>query len=166
MNKKLNKPLTKSGFEKISEEYHSLLGHDRPQMAENMATAAAEGDRSENAEYIYSRKRLREIDKRLRYLSSLLKDADIIDPNTIMSDRICFGATVTLKDEEENLKKWTLVGMGEADVKEKTISYKSPLARAITNKQVGDWVTVHTPSGEIDYEIVDLEFAGRPWRKS
>lgn len=166
MKDKLHKPLTKNGFYKISEEYNQLFEVDRPKMVQNMATAAAEGDRSENAEYIYSRKRIREIDKRLKYLSFLLKDADIVDPTNIMSDRVCFGATVTIVDEYEVEKTWTIVGVGEASVDEGSISWQSPLAKALNGKKVGDIVVFRRESGEIEYEVMDLKFGGRPWRTS
>lgn len=157
----LKNPLTREGFNRIAEEHRQLLEVERPRIVENMATAAAEGDRSENAEYIYSRKRMREIDKRLRYLTGLLKDAQIIDPRNIRSERIGFGATFTIQDEEGQEKSWTIVGMGEADADQGTISWKSPLARAVWNRRIGDLVTVHRPAGPLDYEIIDLHYAGR-----
>lgn len=129
-------------------------------MVDNMATAAAEGDRSENAEYIYSRKRIREIDKRLRYLTGLLKDVEIINPQNIRSDRIEFGATFTVQDDEGVEKTWTIVGVGESDIDQKTISWKAPLARAVWGKKVGDVVSVERPAGDVDLEITDLHYAG------
>lgn len=157
----LKKPLTRTGYQKIAEEHRQLLEEERPRIVQNMATAAAEGDRSENAEYIYSRKRMREIDKRLRYLTGLLKDAEIIDPRNIRSDRVGFGASVIIEDPEGQQKEWTIVGMGEAEAEQGTISWKSPLARALWNKKIGDIVTLERPLGTIDYEIIDLHFAGR-----
>ena len=154
-------PMTPEGFERIAEEHRHLIEVERPKMVENMATAAAEGDRSENAEYIYSRKRIREIDKRLRYLTGLLKDVKIIDPRNIRSSRVEFGATFTIADDEGNEKTWTIVGVGESDVDAKTISWKSPLARAVWNRKVGDIVTVDRPAGDMDCEILDLHYAGK-----
>lgn len=131
-------------------------------MVDNMATAAAEGDRSENAEYIYSRKRIREIDKKLRQLTYLLKDVTVIDPSLIRSDRVEFGATVTIEDEDGGVKVWTIVGEGEADVAEGTISYKSPLARALNGRRVGDIIAFRKPSGEVDLEVIAITYGGSP----
>lgn len=156
------KPLTPSGFKRLSAEYHQLFEVDRPKMVENMVTAAAEGDRSENAEYIYSRKRIREIDKKLRQLTHLLKDVTVVDPRNIRSDRVEFGATVTIEDEHGVRAEWTIVGEGEADVAERTISYKSPLARALTGRKVGDFLLFRKPSGEVELEIIALNFGGHP----
>ncbi|WP_218109950.1 GreA/GreB family elongation factor [Oligoflexus tunisiensis] len=157
----MKNPLTREGWQRIAEEHRQLLEVERPRIVENMATAAAEGDRSENAEYIYSRKRMREIDKRLRYLTGLLKDAQIIDPRNIRSDRIEFGATFVIEDEEGQTREWTIVGVGESDADQGTISWKSPLARAVWGKKVGQVVTVHRPVGDADYEIIDIHYAGR-----
>jgi transcription elongation factor GreB len=157
----LKNPLTREGWERIAEEHQQLLEVERPRIVENMATAAAEGDRSENAEYIYSRKRMREIDKRLRYLTGLLKDAQIIDPRNLRNDRIDFGASFVIEDEDGEQKQWTIVGMGEAEAEKGTISWKSPLARAVWGRKIGDRVTVDRPSGDIDVKIIDLHYAGR-----
>ncbi len=157
----LKNPLTREGWQRIADEHRQLLEVERPRIVENMATAAAEGDRSENAEYIYSRKRMREIDKRLRYLTGLLKDAEIVDPRNIRSDRIEFGATFVIEDDEGQAREWTIVGVGESDADKGTISWKSPLARAVWGKKVGQVVTVHRPVGDADYEIVDIHYAGR-----
>ena len=159
--KVLVNPMTREGYDGIAEEHRRLIQEDRPKMVQNMATAAAEGDRSENAEYIYSRKRIREIDKRLRYLTTLLKDVEIINPQNIRSDRVEFGATVTIADDSGVEKTWTIVGVGESDVDAKTISWKSPLARSIWGKKVGDIVSVERPAGDMDFEILDLHYAGR-----
>jgi transcription elongation factor GreB len=158
--KELKNPMTREGYNKIAEEHRQLLEEERPRIVQNMATAAAEGDRSENAEYIYSRKRMREIDKRLRYLTGLLKDVEIIDARNIRSDRVEFGATFVVEDDEGVQKEWTIVGVGESDVDAKTISWKSPLAMAVWNKKVGQVVTLQRPAGDVDIEIVDLHFAG------
>lgn len=154
----MKKYLTREGFKRIAEEHRKLFEEVRPVVVEGIATAAMEGDRSENAEYIYGKKRLREIDKRLRYLSSLLKDVKIVDPENIKSDRVCFGATVVIEDEAGIKKEWTIVGVGEADAKEGTISYKSPLAKALLNKKVGDVVVIERPADEIEVEILELKF--------
>ncbi len=159
--KELKNPLTREGWERIADEHRQLLEVERPRIVENMATAAAEGDRSENAEYIYSRKRMREIDKRLRYLTGLLKDAEIIDPRNIRNDRIDFGATFIIEGEDGETRAWTIVGVGESEAEKGTISWKSPLARAVWGRRIGDVVTVHRPMGPTDVEIIDLHYAGR-----
>ena len=152
------KPMTRGGFRRLAEEHRQLLEDVRPQVVEGIAIAAAEGDRSENAEYIYGKKRLREIDKKLRQLTDLLKDVDIVDPEYVRSDRVCFGATVVLHDEEGKRQRWTIVGVGESDAEKGTISYQSPLARALMKRRVGDFVILQRPAGEMEYEIVELSF--------
>lgn len=157
-SEKLYNPLTPEGFKRIAAEHQHLLEVERPKIVDGVATAAAEGDRSENAEYIYGKKRLREIDKRLRYLSGLLKDAQIIDPRNIRSDRVEFGATVLLVDENQQEKSWTIVGYGESDASLGTISWKSPLAKALWHKKVGDVIYFERPAGEIEYEILAISY--------
>jgi transcription elongation factor GreB len=159
--KEMVNPMTREGYNKIAEEHRQLIEEERPKMVDNMATAAAEGDRSENAEYIYSKKRIREIDKRLRYLTTLLKDVEIVNPQNIRSNRVEFGATITVADENGVEKTWTIVGVGESDVDAKTISWKSPLAKAFWGKKVGDVVSVERPAGDMDCELIDLHYAGR-----
>lgn len=159
MIKAYKKPMTREGFDRIAEEHRHLLEDIRPQVVEGVATAAAEGDRSENAEYIYGRKRLREIDKRLRYLSSLIKDAEIVDPRNIRSDVVEFGALVELVDEEDKKSRWRLVGVGEADAGLGSISWKSPLGKALLGKKVGDFVLVERPKGDMEYEILSISYA-------
>ena len=155
---KWKKPLTRQGFLKLAKEHQHLLENVRPQVVEGIATAAAEGDRSENAEYIYGKKRLREIDKKLRQLTLLMKDCDVVDIEHLRSDRVDFGALVTLLDEAGEEKTWRIVGVGEADVEEKTISYKSPVARALMGKKVGDFVEINRPKGPMEYEITKIYY--------
>lgn len=157
----LKNPLTPEGFARIAEEQRRIMKEERPKVVDGVTTAAAEGDRSENAEYIYGKKRLREIDKRLRYLGNLLKDAQLIDPRNIRSHQVEFGATVTLRDEEQREKTWTIVGYGEADVDQGTISWKSPLAQALRNKRVGDVILLERPAGDIEYEVMRIAYGGR-----
>lgn len=152
------KQLTRRGYEKLLAEHEELSKVERPKVVKGVADAAAEGDRSENAEYIYGKKRLREIDKRLAYLSGLLKDVKVVDPTQLSGDRVIFGATVTIEDEEGRQKTWSIVGEGEADTREGTISYRSPMARALLGKQIGDCVTVERPAGDMDVEILGIRF--------
>ena len=157
----LKNPMTSAGFQKIAAEHNQLLNVVRPRVVQGVADAAAEGDRSENAEYIYGKKRLREIDKRLRYLTELLNDVQIIDPDKVGGDRVTFGATVTVEDEGGRQKRWTIVGVGEADLAEATISWKSPVARALMGKKIGDTVTVEAPAGDASYELTAMSFGPR-----
>lgn len=161
MDNELKKPMTKKGFLKLSKEYNHLFNEIRPQVVQGIADAAAEGDRSENAEYIYGKKRLRELDKRLKYLTYLLKEVQVIDTGLIKSDKVCFGSTVTLRDEDGSEKRWMIVGEGESDSAEGTISWKSPVARAVLGKAIGQVVLVELPEDDKEIEIVALEFEER-----
>jgi len=160
------KLLTRLGHEKLLKEIEQLSKEERPRVVKGVADAAAEGDRSENAEYIYGKKKLREIDKRLQYLAQLIKGAKIVDPESLSGTTVQFGSTVVVEDEDGGRKQWTIVGEGEADLKEGTISYRAPVAKALLGKRVGDYVVVERPAGEVEYEIVDLKFAGRSWKAS
>lgn len=159
MEEKPKKPMTRQGFEKLAAEHDELLLVERPKVVNGVQIAAAEGDRSENAEYIYGKKRLREIDKRLRYLGGLLKDIKLVDPEYLEGSKVCFGSTVTVTDEEGVDRTYTIVGEGEADGK--AISWVSPVAKALLGKKVGDVVLVRRPAGEIEFEVSDLHFGGR-----
>ena len=160
------RPLTLQGYRGLLAEHEQLHKVERPRVVTGVTNAAAEGDRSENAEYIYGKKRLREIDKRLQYLSSLLQDVEIIDPATLHGDRVCFGATVVILEaaaanKPATKKKWQIVGEGESDTAKGTISWQSPMARALMGKRVGDLVTVERPAGEIEVEVVELWLGDR-----
>jgi transcription elongation factor GreB len=156
------KPLTLQGYRMLQAEHEELSKNERPRVVQGVANAAAEGDRSENAEYIYGKKRLREIDKRLQYLSSLLTDVEIVDPRTLSGDKVCFGSTVLIEEDGGTKKKWQIVGEGESDTAKGTISWRSPMARALLGKRVGDVVTVERPAGEIEVEVIALWFGDRP----
>jgi len=155
------KPLTLQGYRSLMAEHDELAKHERPRVVQGVANAAAEGDRSENAEYIYGKKRLREIDKRLQYLSSLLGDVEIVDPATLSGDKVCFGCTVVIEEDGGAKKRWQIVGEGESDTARGSISWRSPMARALLGKRVGDVVTVERPAGELDVEVVELWFGER-----
>lgn len=155
------KPMTLQGFRTLQKEHETLTKVERPVVLQRIADAAAEGDRSENAEYIYGRKRLRELDKRLAYLSTLLGDVEIVDPTTLGGAKVCFGATVVIEEEGGKRNKWQIVGEGESDTAHGSISWRSPMARALLGKVVGDVVTVERPAGEVEVEILELWFAER-----
>jgi transcription elongation factor GreB len=155
--------LTSEGYARLLAEHGELSRKERPRVVQGIADAAAEGDRSENAEYIYGKKRLRELDKRIAYLAKLLKQPLVIDRSTLRGDTVQFGATVTIEDEDGKVKEYTIVGEGESDMKTGRISDKAPVARGLLGKKVGDSVTIERPAGEMDVEIIGLKFAGRAW---
>jgi len=154
----LSKPVTKLGHGKMADEHEFLARTERPKVLEGIQIAAAEGDRSENAEYIYGRKRLRELDRRLRYLDALLKDTQIIDQDRLSGQRVIFGSTVVILTEQGDKKKYTIVGEGETEFHQSGVSWKSPVAKALLGKKVGDAVTIHRPAGDIEVEIEELLF--------
>ncbi len=155
---KLRKPLTREGHAKLVDEHKKLLLVDRPKVVDGITIAAAEGDRSENAEYIYGKKRLREIDRRLRYLTTLIKDAQLIDPKQIRSESVCFGASVQVEDEDGIEKTWTIVGEGETGFWANSVSWKSPVAKALFGKKVGDEVEVDRPAGVMSLIIRGIRY--------
>jgi transcription elongation factor GreB len=157
MNDKPFKPMTRVGYDRIAAEHDQLWEVERPKVVAGVAIAAAEGDRSENAEYIYGKKRLREIDKKLRQLSQLLTDVTLIDPENVRSDTVDFGCTVTIL-EGENERTWAIVGVGEEDVSAGRISWKSPLAQALWGKKVGAVIDFRRPAGEVEVEILKIEY--------
>lgn len=153
--------MTRQGYERLRLEMEHTLRVVRPKIVKGVTDAAAEGDRSENAEYIYGKKHLREIDKRLQYLSHILGGARIVHENTLSGDAVCFGATVVLEEGAGKRKKWTIVGEGEADAKTGTIAWNSPVGRALLGKKVGDLAEVERPSGILEVQIVGILFTGR-----
>jgi transcription elongation factor GreB len=148
--------LTKKGYLRLRAEFEELSQRERPKVVQGVSAAALEGDRSENAEYIYGKKRLREIDKRLQYLARLLKNPEIINRSMVEVTSISFGSKVTVIDEDGQKKTWTLVGEGEADHKEGTISVLAPVARALMGKSVGDVAEVELEKGARSFEIVKI----------
>jgi transcription elongation factor GreB len=158
----LTKPMTKLGHSKLADEHEFLARTERPKVLDGIQVAAAEGDRSENAEYIYGRKRLRELDRRLRYLDGLLKDCQIMDQDKITGERVVFGSTVYVLNENDEIKKYTIVGEGETEFHETGVSWKSPVAKALLGKKVGDVVTIQRPAGDIEVEIERLCFGTFP----
>ncbi len=155
--------MTRQGFQAMAKEHDELFLVERPKVVQGIATAAAEGDRSENAEYIYGKKKLRELDKRIQYLGGLLKDVKVVDPANIRGDTVCFGSTVVVLGDDGKEKEYTIVGEGESDYIPGSISEKTPIARALLGKKVGAVVTAWRPAGEIELEITGLKFAGRSY---
>ena len=151
--------ITPEGFAHVRAEYEQLFGEERPKLVETISWAAANGDRSENGDYIYGRKRLREIDRRLGYLSKVMKGAKVVDPATQASrDQVRFGATVELADEDDARRVLTLVGDDEADVSAGRIGWSAPLARALVGARVGDERVVRLPAGEKSYEVMAISY--------
>jgi transcription elongation factor GreB len=151
--------ITPEGFRRLREEYEALYAGERPQLLETIAWAAANGDRSENADYQYGRRRLREVDRRINFLARRMKEARVTDPAKQPDKaRAWFGATVTLADEEDNERVVTLVGEDEADASAGRISFHSPMALAIRGAAVGDLRRVILPAGEKDYEVVAIAY--------
>lgn len=152
------KPITPAGYARLEKELNQLWHHERPRVVQEVSDAAALGDRSENAEYIYGKKRLREIDRKVRYLSGLLDRLQVIDPRNVSSDRIEFGATIDVETEDGDSVTYQLVGEDEVDAKNKRISLKSPVGRALLGKRVGDDVLVNRPAGEIELVVTAIRY--------
>lgn len=153
--------ITPAGYRRLHEEYQALYSVERPKLVETISWAASNGDRSENGDYLYGRKRLREIDRRINWLSKRMKDARVVDPAAQPDrGRIWFGATVTLVDDNDEERIVTLVGEDEADAGAGRISWQSPIGRAIRGAAVGDVRRVALPSGERDYEVAAISYPG------
>jgi len=151
--------ITPQGFARLRAEYEQLFSTERPKLVDTIAWAAGNGDRSENGDYIYGRKRLREIDRRLSYLAKAMKNAKVVDPaSQEQRDTIRFGATVELADEEDERRTLTLVGEDEADATNGLVSWAAPIARALIGARVGDERTVRLPSGEKSYEVMSIAY--------
>ena len=151
--------ITPQGFARLRGEYEELFAVERPKLVETIAWAAANGDRSENGDYIYGRKRLREIDRRLGYLSKVMKQAKVVDPATQSTDQVRFGARVELADEDDERRIVTIVGDDEADASQGLIGWSAPLARALIGAKVGDERIVRLPAGEKSYEVVAVRYS-------
>lgn len=151
--------ITAEGLSRLRREYDELFGVERPKIVEVVSWAASLGDRSENADYLYGKKRLREIDRRLSHLSRIMKAAKVVDPAAQVSrDQVRFGATVELADENDSRRTVTIVGDDEADAAQGRIGWSAPLARALIGARVGDERVVRLPIGEKSYEIIAIRY--------
>jgi transcription elongation factor GreB len=151
--------ITPAGYAALRAEYDALFGTERPQLVETIAWAAGNGDRSENGDYIYGRKRLREIDRRLGWLSKRMKAAKVVDPSQQEErGKVFFGATVTVADEDDHERIVTLVGDDEADAGKGLIGWNSPFARALRGAAIGDLRRVVLPAGEREYEVIAVAY--------
>ena len=152
-------PITPAGLAALRARYDHLLGTERPEIVAVVSWAAGNGDRSENGDYIYGRKRLREIDRRLGRLSKRMKAARVVDPSKAEDrTRAWFGVTVTIADEDDHERVLTLVGDDETDAGAGRIGWSAPLARALRGAAVGDVRRVTLPAGDKEYEVVALSY--------
>ena len=150
--------LTPEGAKKLAAELNQLASVERPRIVLEVQEAAAQGDRSENAEYIYGKKRMREIDRRIRFLSKRLDGAVVVKQEEGAHLEIRFGARVQVVDENEKKSSYLIVGPDEANPAEGRISFQSPLGKALMKRKVGDVVTVQRPLGEIELEVLAIEY--------
>lgn len=152
--------MTRRGYEGLRRELDQLVRFDRPKLVETVAWAAGNGDRSENGDYIYGKKRLREIDRRIRFLIKRIESAEVVDPAAQQGmDQVFFGATVTIENVESGeAGTWQIVGVDEADASQGRISWISPLARALLKAREGDVVRFNSPAGPREVEVVDVAY--------
>ena len=154
--------MTPGGFARLSAELERLVQKERPELVATVAWAASNGDRSENGDYIYGKKRLREIDRRIRFLIKRLDAAEVVDPaaprDGELGDQVFFGATVDVRNARGEKRTLSIVGVDEIDTARGYISWVSPMARALLKAREGDTVTLRTPVGAEDIEIMDVRY--------
>ncbi len=151
--------ITPSGFFALKARYDHLLGKERPEIVEIVNWAAGNGDRSENGDYLYGRKRMREIDRELAHLARRMKKARVIDPaDQPDKSRIWFGATVTIADEDDEQRTLTLVGDDEQDAGKGLVGWSAPIARALRGAALGDLRMVRLPGGEKEWEVMEITY--------
>lgn len=150
--------ITREGARRLQEELADLRSRQRPGIVQEVADAAAQGDRSENAEYIYGKKKLREIDRRIHWLTRRLETITVVDPRTDGVDAVFFGAHVEVEDEDGARATYRIVGEDEIDLDRGHISWRSPLGRSLLKKRSGDTVLLRKPSGEVELTIVSVHY--------
>lgn len=154
-------PITPAGYAALKARYDHLLGTERPRITEIVSWAAGNGDRSENGDYLYGRKRMREIDRELAHLARRMKAARVLDPaDQLDRTRVFFGATVEIADEDDARRTLTIVGDDEQDAGADRIGWSSPLARALRGAAVGNLKTVLLPGGEKEWEVMAITYPG------
>jgi transcription elongation factor GreB len=159
MSARQGPPITPAGMAALKARYDHLLGKERPEIVEIVSWAAGNGDRSENGDYLYGRKRMREIDRELGWLARRMKALRIVDPsNQPDKDRVFFGATVELADEDDNRKIVTLVGDDEQDAGKGRVGWSSPIAKALKGATIGDVRTVRLPGGVKEWEVMAIDY--------
>ncbi len=151
--------ITRAGAKKLQEELARLRSVDRPKIVQDVADAAAQGDRSENAEYIYGKKKLREIDRRVHFLIKRLESAQVVEPRVDGETRVFFGAIVEVEDEDGKRATYRIVGEDEIDLARGDISWKSPLGRALLKKEEGDTIVLQRPSGPVELTVAAVRYA-------
>jgi transcription elongation factor GreB len=150
--------MTPGGWQKLQDELYQLVNKARPELTELINWAASNGDRSENGDYIYGKRRLREVDRRIRFLTKRLENAEVVDPSTRDSEQIFFGATVTYLRENAQAQTVSIVGIDEINLQKNYISWISPIARALLKARVGDTVCVAMPVGIETLEVVQIVY--------
>lgn len=150
--------ITRAGARRLQDELARLRAEERPGVVREVADAAAQGDRSENAEYIYGKKKLREIDRRIHWLTRRLESARVVEPRTDGTKAVFFGATVEVEDEDGARSVYRIVGEDEIDLARGDVSWRSPLARTLLKKREGDTVLFRRPSGEVELTIVSVRY--------
>ncbi len=151
--------ITPNGLNKLREELKQLLDVERPGVVRVVSWAASNGDRSENGDYIYGKRRLREIDRRIRFLNKRLEIAVPVDPTAqTEKEKVLFGATVTVENEDGTSRTYSIVGIDESDAGRGRISWVSPIGKALLGAKLGEVVTVKTPKGEEDWEVVGISY--------
>ena len=155
--------MTPAGYQRMQQELVQLKNKERPEVTQVVSWAAGNGDRSENADYQYGEKRLREIDKRIRFLALRLDAAEVIDPVAVPTkDHVLFGATVTIRNEDDEVKRYSIVGVDEGNISLGRISWQSPLASALLKAQVGDVIQFRSPKRVQEVEIEKIEYIALP----
>lgn len=155
----MDRYMTREGFDAILKEIETLWNYERPVVVQQVAEAAAHGDRSENAEYIYGKKRLGQIDSRMRYLHLKVRDVKVVDlDQQVPVDHVRFGAQVRVEDEDGVEKQWRLVDKDESDPKRGRISIQSPIGIALLNRRVGDVAEAKLPRGTVELEILEIRY--------
>ncbi|HYD47073.1 MAG TPA: transcription elongation factor GreB [Terriglobales bacterium] len=154
--------ITPGGYRRLHDELDRLWKVERPKLVETIAWAASNGDRSENGDYIYGKRRLREIDRRIRYLNQRVDSAVVVDNAGKTHDKVYFGATVTVADEHGAERTVSIVGTDEIDIERGRVSWISPIATALLNASTGDSVTLRTPRGSEELEILEIRYDQLP----
>jgi transcription elongation factor GreB len=150
--------ITPEGARRLQEELGDLRSRQRPKIVQEVADAAAQGDRSENAEYIYGKRKLREIDRRMHWLTRRLESATVIEPRTDGMQAVFFGAFVEVEDEDGVVARYRIVGEDEIDLSKGHVSWRSPIGRSLLKKKPGDTVVLRRPSGEIELTLVSVRY--------
>lgn len=150
--------ITLAGAKEMKQELEELWKVERPRVTQQVSDAAALGDRSENADYIYGKKRLRQIDSRVRFLTKRLEEVNVVEPKDMGDDRVYFGAWVLLEDEEGHQHEYRVVGPDESNASENAISMDSPMGKALLRRSVGDEIVVKRPKGNASFEILSVRY--------